>query len=111
MVRKIILNPKINKSCGPDEKNPQPLKVLVDTISKPITLPLNITMENWEIRNDRKCGNISPIFKKGARNKAENYRPISLKSIICKLIESFVKEAIVDHMMENNLLCMKSIDS
>ena len=32
------------------------------------------------------------MFKKGTRNKAKNYRPISLTSILCKLIESFVKE-------------------
>ena len=39
---------------------------------------------------DWKMAYISPIFQKGARNKAENYRRISLTSIACKFMESFV---------------------
>ena len=107
MVRKGILKLNLNKSCGPDEIHPKLLKELVSSISKPITLLLNKTMETGELPDDWKCANVSPIFKKGAKNKAENYRPISLTSIICKLMESFVKEAIINHMMDNNLLSMK----
>ena len=44
---------------------------------------------------------VSPIFRKGARNKAENYRPISLTSILCILMESFVKDSIMTHTAEN----------
>ena len=50
---------------------------------------------------------VSPIFKKGARDKAESYRPISLTSIVCKLMESFVKDSIVTHMKAENLLSSK----
>ena len=39
--------------------------------------------------------NVSPIYKKGARNIAENYRPVSLTSIICKIMEKFVKEVVI----------------
>ena len=41
---------------------------------------------------------VSTIFKKEARNKAENHRPISLMSIVCYLRESFVKDSILTHM-------------
>ena len=50
---------------------------------------------------------VSPIFKKGARNKAENYRPISLTSIVCKLMESFAKDSIMTHMRAENFLSSK----
>ena len=36
-----------------------------------------------------------PIFKKSYRNEAENYRPVNVTSIGCKLMESFVKESII----------------
>ena len=36
--------------------------------------------------------------KKGATNKAENYRPISLTSIVRKLMEYFVKDSIMTHL-------------
>ena len=43
-------------------------------------------------------------FKKGPRSVAENCRPISLTSILCKVMESFVKESVRKHLMMNNLL-------
>ena len=43
-----------------------------------------------------KEANIIPLFKKGSRNKSVNYRPVSLTSVICKLLETIIR----DHMME-----------
>jgi len=53
---------------------------------------------------DWRTANITPIFKKGSRTKAENYRPISLTSIVCKILESIIRDNIVDHIKNNNLL-------
>ena len=50
---------------------------------------------------------VSPIVKKGARNKAENYRPISLTSIVSKLMESFVKDSTMTNIRVKNLLSSK----
>ena len=44
---------------------------------------------------------VSPTFKKGARNKSENYRLIRLTSIVWKLIESSVKDSIMNHMRKS----------
>ena len=46
---------------------------------------------------------ITAIYKKGARDLAEHYRPISLTSIIIKFMESFIRNAILPHMVKNNL--------
>ena len=45
--------------------------------------------------------------KEKPRNRAENYRPVSLTSIICKLMEYFVKEAVMNHIIEEKLLSSK----
>ena len=50
---------------------------------------------------------VSSIFKKGARNKVENYRPISLTLTVCKLMKSFVKDSIMTHMRAENLSSSK----
>ncbi|MCP3678768.1 MAG: hypothetical protein GY782_00040, partial [Gammaproteobacteria bacterium] len=46
---------------------------------------------NWKI-------SIEMNFK-----KINNYRPVSLTSIACKLFESIIKDAIVSHMKKNKL--------
>ena len=88
MVRNETLKLNVNKSCGPDEMHPQILIELVDPASK----------QGW------KMAYVSPIFKKVARDKAENYRLISLTSIACKSMESSVKDSIITHMRAENLL-------
>ena len=97
----------VNKLCAPDEIHPQILIELVDLVSKPLALLLNKTMDEGCILQDWRMAYVSPIFKKGARNKADNYRPISLTSIVCKLTESFVKDSIMTHMGAKNLLSSK----
>ena len=107
MVREEILNLNVNKSCGPDNVHPRLLIELAESLSKPISLLLNRTMEEGDIPTEWKSANVSPIYKKGSKNKAENYRPISLTSIICKIMESFIKERVVAHLISNNLLSSK----
>ena len=47
---------------------------------------------------------ISPIYKKGRKQLAENYRPVSLTSVSCKILESLVREKLICYLKENNLL-------
>jgi len=46
---------------------------------------------------------VTAIFKKGSKSEPGNYRPVSLTCIICKVLESVVRDAIVSHFSENNL--------
>ena len=95
---------KISKSPGPDDIHPIMLIQLVSYLKKPLAFLFNRTLVTGEIPDDWKKGNISSIYKKGARNRAENYRPISLTSIVCKLMEKFIKQEIQDYLLDNDLL-------
>ena len=106
-VRKEILALNTNKSCGPDEISPLLLIKLVEFVTGPLTALMNASIEHGILPQDWKNAFVSPIFKKGARNLAENYRPISLTSIACKLMEKFVKDAVLTYLVEHNLLSKK----
>ena len=38
------------------------------------------------------------------RNKSDNYRPVSLKSVICKLLERLIKDHMVEFLVRHKLL-------
>ena len=42
-------------------------------------------------------------IRKAVKKRTENFRPVSLTSIVCKVFESIVRDAIVNHMTSNNL--------
>ena len=46
---------------------------------------------------------IAAIYKKGKKSDPGNYRPVSLTSVISKVMESIVRDAMVEHLMKNNL--------
>ena len=56
------------------------------------------------VPNDFKTANITPIFKKGDKKSPNNYRPISLTSIVGKLFETIITNRIVAHLEERKLL-------
>jgi hypothetical protein len=47
---------------------------------------------------------VSPIFKKGTKGNPGNYRPVSLTSVPCKILESIIKDHLMDHLLTNNLI-------
>ena len=46
---------------------------------------------------------MTALFKSGDRQLPENYGPISLTSVVCKLMERIIRNEIVSHMESNNL--------
>lgn len=48
---------------------------------------------------------VVPVFKNGERYREENYRPISLTSIYCKVIEHIIVSSIRDFAEKQNIMC------
>ena len=73
----------------------------------PLSILFNALILNSELPNDWKIAHISAIYKKGAKQLAENYRPVSLTSILVKQLESLVREEIIQHMKKLHLFSNK----
>ncbi len=54
---------------------------------------------------DWRSANITPIFKKGDRTQPSNYRPLSLTSICCNVMERIIHSNVMDHLDEHDILC------
>ena len=100
MFRKKLVNAK-NGAPGPDKITKRLLTELKDVVAQPICIIFNKSLSTGEVPEDWRIANVSPIFKKGSRATPSNYRPISLTSVVSKLLESLICEAIVKHLTAN----------
>ena len=96
-----LLNP--SKAQGPDGIPPRVLKELHEELSKPLSILFNKSLESGVIPTEWKKADVVAIFKKGTRSNPGNYRPVSLTSVLCKMLESFVRDSVVNHMNDLNL--------
>ena len=56
------------------------------------------------VPSDWKKANVTAIFKKGDKSSSSNYRPVSLTSQVCKVLESIVTDNILEHVKEYKLI-------
>jgi hypothetical protein len=54
--------------------------------------------------DDWRSAYITPLFKKGDKAKASNYRPVSLTSLCCKVIKHVIHSQVMKHLEVNNTL-------
>ena len=107
MVLDALKKINVSKSCGPDNLHPRLLLEMADIIALPVTILFNATLKDGNLPRDWKMAFITGIFKKGSRHLPENYRPISLTCILCKIMERFIRDNVVAHLLENGLLSKK----
>jgi len=61
-------------------------------------------MEEGIVPADWRDANVTPIFKKGAKSSPSNYRPVSLTSVSCRVMESLIRDAMTSHLTANKLI-------
>ena len=95
------------KSPGPDNLHPYVLKSIAETLCTPLARIFQSSLDSMRLPTIWKHANITAIYKKGDKSDPNNYRPISLTSIACKIMESIVRNYLMNHLISNNLLSPK----
>ena len=104
MVQSKLKSLKLNKAPGIDNFVPKVLIETAGSICKPLCKIFNKSLSTGVIPRQWKQANVSVIFKKGSKTLPCNYRPISLTSHVCKVLESIIKERIVKHLFDFKLI-------
>src|ERR1051325_946301 len=95
---------KNSLSSGPDGLPPTLFKNLASTLARPITLMCRYIFSTGNLPSVWKTALVTPVFKKGQSSCVENYRPISLTCVTCKVFETAVKSQIHNSLLHNALL-------
>jgi hypothetical protein len=69
-----------------------------------LTILFNKSVTTGIVPSDWRTANVSPVYKKGQKYNPENYRPISLTCICCKLLEHLIAKHIMSHADTHNIL-------
>lgn len=85
-----------SKATGLDGVGPRLLKLSAGVITKSITSIANECIRLGKFPTSWKQAKVTPLYKGGAKDEINNYRPISILPTLSKLIEKFIHK----HLME-----------
>ena len=103
-IEKLLKGLNVHKVPGPENLYPRLLKELSCEIALLLQLVYQESLDTSCVPEDWRKANVTPIYKKGPKYLAENYRPVSLTSVCCKIIEHVLASNIMRHGEDNGIL-------
>ena len=101
-VEKKLRELKTDKSPGPDGLHPKVLKELASELAPPLTALFNKSLGSGQVPMDWKKARICPIHKKDQKYLVGNYRPVSLTSVVCKIMEGIVRDNVMGYLLQRD---------
>ena len=103
-LKKKLLALKPKSAPGPDKIWARVAHDLATELSIPLAMIYTKCMEEGVVPDEWKLANVTPIYKKGSKGLPGNYRPVSLTCILCKVMESVIRDTMVEHLTSKCLL-------
>jgi hypothetical protein len=103
-ITKMLLNINMGKATGLDNLPAKFLKDGSRFLAPPITHIINLTLHHGKIPQDIKDARVVPLYKKSDKTEPGNYRPVSVLTIVSKILERAVYDQVESYLKNNNLL-------
>ena len=104
IVCKVLSSLDASSSMGPDELSPVVLKECCGSLAFPLAMLFRESLSSSVLPALWKQSLVVPIYKRGPRSDPLNYRPISLTSVACKVMERIIHKGLSDYLEENAIL-------
>ena len=80
---------------------------MAEELSPILSRIYQFSLDTGSVPSDWREALIVPLFKKGLKHMASNYRPVSLTSVACKVLEHIVHSNIMQYLDQNSILTVK----
>ena len=101
----MINNLKNGKAPGPDGIRKEHMTLDIIGTADILTIIFQYSLDTGTLPMDWKTANVVPVYKGGNKKLASNYRPVSLTSICCKMLEhviaTHIRSALDDYLSPN----------
>ena len=104
LVEERLRSLKISTSPGPDQIPSRVLRELASPLSVPICTLFEKSLVGGSLPSEWKQASVVPIHKSGSRQEPSNYRPVSLTSVLSKVLEGVVRDRLMNFLMETRQL-------
>ena len=101
---KLLKELKPQKAPGPDCITATILKTCAEQVAPLLQRIFHSSLDTGELPLDWQKANVSPIFKTGNKSDPANYRPVSLASILCEMLEHIIHTNIMKHLEKYKVL-------
>ena len=96
-VKETLMKIKSHKATGSDLIPPLAVKQSAEVLCYPLCTLINHIFDNGKIPQQRKLGEVTPVYKKDCRLDKSNYRPITILPSLSKVFETIVHSRISPH--------------
>jgi hypothetical protein len=92
------------KSPGPDRITASVLKTCADVLCRPLSMLFGQSFDSGVLPSDWRTAIVCPIFKKGDKFDPGNYRPVSLTSLVVKIMESIIYDTTIKFLVKHHVI-------
>ena len=87
-----------------DEISVKVQKLVSLAFLQPLTRLINLSIQSGCFPTKWKMARATPLFKDGAQDCRDNFRPISVRSVLSKVCEKHVSASFMDYLSKTGLL-------
>ena len=106
-IQKFLTKLDITKATGLDNIEANFLKVTGPCITKTLMEICNLSITSNTFPCSWKVARVSPLYKKNNKDNPSNFRPVSILSILSKLLERHVANHLFEFLNSHDLLATK----
>lgn len=103
-IKKVMVKLSSSIACGPGGLQSLFFRNLAHVLAKPLSLIFEVSFCTGCLPSVWLEANVCPIYKKNDCRLPENHRPVSLTCVGSKIMETVIRDKLLDFLLTNNLI-------